>query len=390
MQNIIILNSHPIQYFTPLYQKIDKDTEINLTVFFCSDIGARSYYDIGFGRNIKWDIPVLEGYKYVFLKNHTFKSSSLDGFWGALNLGIINHLWKSPKGVVLVFGWNYATNVLAIFFGRLFGHKICMRSDTPITRDLTKKTLKRIIRTFVFRFILFPFIHFFLYIGKQNKAFYKKYGVREKQLIFSPFAVDNDRFSINNIIPFDKNALRIDLGLPIEKRVFLFSGKLIPIKQPMQLIRAFHHSNTLNSVLVFIGDGELRGEMETYIRHEKIENIYIHGFINQTDISKYYAAADIFVMCSKLDAWGLSVNEAMNSNLPLLLSNRTCCVDDLLEEGKNGFSYQYDREDELTDRILYLSNLPLDKLTSLGMYSGEIIKNYTFNVIIEGFKKICI
>jgi len=66
---LAILVSHPIQYQTPLYKLLSKEPEIDLTVLFCSDWGLKTYKDKGFGKEVKWDIPLLDGYKYKFFKN---------------------------------------------------------------------------------------------------------------------------------------------------------------------------------------------------------------------------------------------------------------------------------------------------------------------------------
>lgn len=390
MKNIIILNSHPIQYFTPLFQKMSKDREINLNVLFCSNIGAVEYFDEGFGKTIKWDIPILEGFNYTLLKNYASDKNVLKGFWGAINLGIIPYLFNAPKSTLIVFGWNYVTNILAIVFGKLFGHKVCLRCDIPITREnYYYKSYKKILRKIIFTYILFTFIDYFLYIGEQNKEFYRKYGANEEKLIFSPFAVDNDRFSrFYNENIGKKQDIKNELQFPENKRVLLFSGKYISIKQPLQLLKAFHSINAQNAILVFVGDGELRKDMEDYIVSNKITNVLLTGFVNQTDICKYYLASDIFIMCSKLDAWGLSVNEAMNFHLPLLLSNQTCCATDLLIDGENGFTYTFDDENALSNTLSYYLKLSDNEIQKMGDISANIIDHYNYNKIISSLKEI--
>ena len=64
---LAILISHPIQYQTPLYKLLAEQKEIDLTVLFCSDWGLKIYHDEQFGQSVKWDIPLLDGYKYKFL-----------------------------------------------------------------------------------------------------------------------------------------------------------------------------------------------------------------------------------------------------------------------------------------------------------------------------------
>lgn len=88
---IAVLNSHPIQYFAPLYKQIAQTDEIDLTVFYCSRRGIDSYIDEGFGQRIQWDIPLLEGYEHEFLTNWN-RWTKYQGFLSLINPGIIPKL----------------------------------------------------------------------------------------------------------------------------------------------------------------------------------------------------------------------------------------------------------------------------------------------------------
>ncbi len=387
-KKIIVLHSHPIQYFVPLYQQMSKEPDLDLMVLFCSDSGAARYFDKEFGTEVKWDLPLLSGYRHQVLKSSRSAPSHEAGFWGLLNWGVVSCLWKAPKGLLVVHGWSHATDLLAIVFARLFGHRVGMRCDTPVSREsmLYSPAQKRL-RAFVFRFLLFPWINRFLYVGKQNRAFYQMYGATEGRLVSSPYSVDNERFRGDFVKFSDKKRLRQELGMPENKRVFVASGKYSSIKQPMQLLRAFSGLEADQATLICVGEGEMRGEMEAFIQEKKMENVVLTGFVNQSEISKYYAAADVFVMCSRLDAWGLAVNEAMCFNLPLLLSDKTCCADDLVLEGENGFTYPFDREDLLTERLRYFAHCSEEVLARMGERSWKRVQQYSYSQVIEGFRK---
>jgi len=93
--------------------------------------------------------------------------------------------------------------------------------------------------------------------------------------------------------------------------------------------------------LVMVGEGELRTEIENFINDNKLANVHLPGFINQSEIVKYYAVADVFVLCSgEGETWGLSVNEAMNFNLPVVVSEMAGCAHDLVQFGVNGFVFK--------------------------------------------------
>jgi glycosyltransferase involved in cell wall biosynthesis len=332
MRPVIFLNSHPVQYFAPLYQQISSGLRLQLTVWYCSDESIKGKTDKGFGEAVKWDIPLLEGYKYRFIKNHSLSPSIHKGFWGLFNPGIISMLYKEPKSLLIVHGWAYSTHIMAFLFGKLFGHTVCLRAETPLNQELKKNRFATAVKNIYLRF-LFLFIDRFLYIGQQNKLFYESFGLKTHKLVFTPYSVDNKRFR-DVFLATGKHAARERSDLPLNKKIILFSGKYISKKRPMDLLIAFNHLGDRSALLVFVGEGELRPVMEQYIKaHGLGDSVILTGFVNQSMIPLYYRAADIFVMCSGMgETWGLSVNEAMNFGLPVIISDIPGSAYDLVQD----------------------------------------------------------
>lgn len=366
-----------------------KQEDIDLTVIYCSKHGLSGELDEGFGVPVKWDIPLLGGYKSIFLKNYAPRPN-VYGMWGLINLGIVSFLFRRPKSILVVHGWGYWTNMLALVFGKLFGHIVCMRGDNPVNQEVRRGKKEIRSRRLKFGSFIFRFVDYFLYVGKENKAFYKFYGVPENKLVFTPHAVNNESFSKNyTTLSKKKNELKKSLGLPLDKKVILFSGKYIIEKRPLDLLKAYAKSKTRESVsLVYMGEGKLRDEMEPFIKNNNLENVFLTGFVNQSKVSEYYAIADALVMCSDSETWGLSVNEAMNFHLPLLLSDQTSCSEDLLEDGKNGFLFKAGDVDKLSHLIDKLMNMSPDKHAAMGAASVERVKHYSYSHITEGLKTI--
>jgi hypothetical protein len=108
--------SHPIQYFSPLLKEMDD--EFDMQVYYYSDISVRGGMDKGFGKKVQWDIPLLDGYNYQFIKNYSKSNSISNRFFDAINPGVIKHLWKDESKIVVVNGWDYFSTILVII---LFG-----------------------------------------------------------------------------------------------------------------------------------------------------------------------------------------------------------------------------------------------------------------------------
>jgi glycosyltransferase involved in cell wall biosynthesis len=127
-----------------------------------------------------------------------------------------------------------------------------------------------------------------------------------------------------------------------------------------------------------VGDGVLRDDLESYIKSNSLCNVYITGFVNQGQISKYYAICDLFVLCSVSETWGLSVNEAMCFSKPVIVSSQCGCAEDLVKEGLNGFKLFTTTDEELTEKM----NIILNKNFAIkvaGENSLSLVKQYKFS-----------
>ncbi len=388
MRPLIFLNSHPIQYFAPLYKEITETTTIDLTVWYCSDESIAGKFDKGFGTEVKWNIPLLEGYSYKFFKNYSWKKSISNGFFGLMNLGILKQLFKQKKSVIIIHGWNYVTHVMVIIFGKLFGHTICLRAETPLNQELLKNKVHLFLKNIYLKF-LFVFIDKYLYIGEQNKLFYKSLSVKEEKLIFVPYAVDNKRFQ-NIYQSVSVMEARTHLRLPADKKIILFSGKYISKKRPMDLLEAFSKMESEKVILVFVGEGELRKSMQEFIDLNHLSGkVILTGFVNQHEIPLYYRAANIFVMCSGAgETWGLSVNEAMNFGLPVIISETCGSSHDLIDENKNGNVYKTGDIKELNDLLVKYVNLPEQEMYNVIKTSLSKIEKYSYNRIIHQLQSL--
>jgi glycosyltransferase involved in cell wall biosynthesis len=155
----------------------------------------------------------------------------------------------------------------------------------------------------------------------------------------------------------------------------------------MDLLKAYHLLNNENTAMVFLGEGELRKEMEEYISKHNLKDVYLTGFKNQSEVGKYFAAADIFVLPSGAgETWGLVVNEAMNFALPVIVSNFVGSCEDLVSDDFNGFSFETGNIAELKSKLDSILNNK--NLTEFGQNSQKIIEKYSIQNIINGLRSL--
>jgi glycosyltransferase involved in cell wall biosynthesis len=378
----IFIQSHPIQYNAPLFKYLTSEG-FKLKVLFLSDESIKGSKDIQFGKKIKWDIDLLDGYSYQFIKNSSWKPSIYNGFFGLINIQIIKIIAKEPKSVFVIHGWAYFSNILILIFAKIYGHKVALRGESPLNQELLNSTLKLFCRKLVFKHLLFRYINYFFYIGTQNRRFYEYYGVPQRKMLFTPYSVDNDRFQKSN--KFSKIESKLILGLQPEKKIVLFLAKFIEKKRPLDLIEVFSELEFKNHQLLMVGDGELREKMENEIILKGLDGqVKIIGFINQSEIHHYYNSADLFVLCSGVgETWGLSVNEAMNYNLPILVSDVSGCSIDLVHPNLNGFIFPTGNLSILKFHLLKVLEDPIKYSNSL-----SIISKYSYKEFANSLKKI--
>jgi glycosyltransferase involved in cell wall biosynthesis len=378
-KNILFINSHPIQYFAPMYKYMNEQG-VKTSCWYCSDASIKGGFDQEFGVKITWDIPLLDGYEYRFFKNNARNPSPENGFFGLVNLSMLRSLAKAPRSLVVVHGWHYFTLFWVLMLGKLFGHTVCLRCDVPANQEELKTGRLQTIKRLGLKYLLFPRINYFLYVGSQNRRFYESLGATDKQLVFCPYSVDNERFRQEYLALTGHTAsLRQQIGIPAQAKVIIFSAKYIIKKRPLDLLQAFAQLNNPDLWLVLVGEGELRAEMEAFIAANQVKNVILTGFVNQSKISEYYAIGDLFVMCSGAgENWGLSVNEAMNFNLPLVLSDLSGCADDLVKPGSNGYVFKTGNVTELAEK---LKDVLLENKLTQTVSSAELVQEYSYATV---------
>lgn len=377
--------SHPIQYFSPLFRELSKESDLDFEVWYCSDESVNENKDIGFGTTLKWDIPLLEGYNYRFFSNQARRPSIHFGFMGLWNPDLISAISKEPKNTVIILhGWNYITHLMVLLLSRVYHKKLILRGDNPDHHDRMMSPGKQWLK----KLILLPLLklpNLVFYAGKRNFLFFRMYGVSESKLCFSPHSVDNERFQLSDQEKTHKrNYLRRTYHIPDEAIVIISPAKYIPKKRLQDIIEAVGHLNNPHLYLMLAGEGPSRDFLQNKAKDTAPGKVIFTGFINQSEMPDHYAMADILCMASGLgETWGLGVNEGMNSGLPVILSDLCGCAEDLVEPGVNGYIFPTGNVMVLADYIRQLSE-DSDLRTKMGAESKRIIQKYGIHETLRG------
>lgn len=380
-RRLLVISSHVIQYFAPLYRVLAKDPTLDLTVLYQSDRGLKAYRDKQFGQEIAWDIPLTDGYRYEILSE---QSASL---WQRLSPGKLRRLYQliSSHDAILLNTFLTPMDMAAFTFAKALKKKVLYRCESTLLFPRAKS--EELIRAPVLRAI-FRNIDVGLYIGKKNREYLEYYGLASNRLSFSPYSVDNDFFvSQSKELQPRQAELRKEFNLTPELPVILFSGKLIAKKQPDLLLAAF--SDVRRSVpcqLLFVGDGDLRHCLEAEVQSKNIQNVHFAGFVNQGAISKAYVVADLLVLPSAIfETWGLVVNEAMCFGVPAITTDRVGSSFDLIDDGKTGRVVPYDSREKLAQAIMHF--IGDHKLREAArVFTQQKIRNYSLEQAAQGIR----
>lgn len=354
---LAILTTHPIQYQVPLWRALARDGRVPFEVWYMSDHGTRPSHDSEFGQSFAWDIETLSGYPHHFLSMAGDAAPS--SFWKfRLRERLRDRIALSGARALWIQGWQVAAYWQAAREAKAASAQLWMRAESNDLAPASWKTpFKRVLLG-----RLFGKVDRFLTIGAANRRLYKRYGVAPAQLHPAPYAVDNERFAqqAETLRP-GRLALRRAWGIADDAFCVLFCGKLIAKKRPLDLIAAARRladGALPNIQLLFVGSGELEAAMRAACETAHVKATFA-GFLNQTEISKAYVAADCLALPSDHgETWGLVVNEALAGGLPCVASDACGCTEDLLRPIDPRLSFRLGDVGDLAAAVLHVQQSP--------------------------------
>ena len=372
-KTLFIFLSHPIQHFIPWFQAMNARLDGGLKVYYASRHGLDIAHDPEFNESFSWDMDLLAGYPHEFLNESGHTGGPNKGFMGIHFPGIYSLLKQERPTAVMIFGWLFAgywevahaASQLQIPY-ILRGESNLLNRGNELKWWIKDKTIGHLCRGAAAC----------LAIGQRNAELYKAYGVSENRIKQAPYFVDNDLFSreSNKLNP-SKNQLRKKLGLPEDSIVFLFMGKLINKKHPDHLLQAWSGlpENLRNkSAILMVGNGSMMDELRLLAGGKN--HIAFSGFLNRKELMEAYTASDVLVLPSdEGETWGLVVNEAMASGLPVIVSDRVGCAPDLVINGKTGYTFRFGEIKELQNIMSAILQNP-NSIKVMGDYAAEYIK----------------
>ena len=381
--------SHPIQYQVPLLRRIAREPGIDMTVFFGSDFSVKGYQDEGFGVEVKWDVPLLEGYRHEFLP--ALRDTGTEGTFTPISRGLTARL-RDREGrpafdVVWVHGYATVNQLHAILAAKSMGTPVLVRAESWLG-DRPRGGAKRGAKKMFFAGLR-HLIDAVLVTGTPNRAYWEHYLGEDFPLFLMPYAVDNRWFQQQSAEATERRGkFAEELGLKPGRPVILFASKLQARKRCADLIQAYEKLSPGAGqdpfpALVIVGDGEERAALEAQAAATRFNSIRFYGFANQSELPRFFDLATVFVLPSRHEPWGLIVNEAMNAGRAVIVSDEVGSHFDLVTDGVEGCVFPAGDVEALAEALRRVLAAPAIA-EEMGQRARERVERWGFEQDIEG------
>lgn len=377
-----VFATHPVQYQVPLWRALARSPGADAAVYYFSDHGVRESLDRDFGRPVAWDVDLLAGYRSSFLRRNTGVSTSR-----GVRVPDCDRLLLNER-----FDWVVLTSYAHEFERQLarlkkrHGYRIFLRAELTDERPIGRfrRLLTGPLRTAYLRWF-YGRVDAFGVIGSAAAAHLARFSISAERCFPSPYCIDTDFFEAQ-VQGAQRTHCRTSLGFGAENTVLLFSGKLIPRKAPALLLEAAARLPA-ETMVVLLGDGELRPGLERRFRPLLGRRLLMPGFVNQSELAPYFAAADVFVLPSRFETWGLVANEAMQFGLPVVLSTGVGCRHDLAVGESARLVFREGDPHALRERIAWLMS-HRDAATRMGVEGRQrVLGPFSAQTAYEGLAR---
>jgi len=361
-RRLVILTEIISPYRIPLFNALALHGGVDLHVIFLAETDPNLRQWQIYKEEIRFSYQVLPSWRKRIGKYNAL-----------LNQGVGRALVTAAPEVILCGGYNYVTSWYALLWARVHKIPFLLWSESNL-QDLRRGHA-------LVEFLKNQFIYNcsgFVVPGKSAQEYLRAHKIKEGVIFTAPNAVDNDLY-VKVTASARKNAAQRRAELDLPRRYFLFAGRLVREKGVFELLSAYaklDESLRQQVGLVFVGDGASRRELEEQSVSISPGVIRFAGFAQRERLATYYALAEMLILPTYTDPWGLVVNEAMACALPVILSRAAGCAADLVRENWNGLLIPPGDVSSLTAAMRSLAHQPGLRAT-MGANSLQHISHYS-------------
>jgi len=368
---VILVSDIIAPYRLPLFEKLSQSPLIDLQVYFLSESTKER----------RWKTGLTCKFNYKVFPRIEFSFRVPDLFTYLVNPTLPLRLIRENYDVVITDGWfNFACQA-AFFVSKMMGKSYIIWSrSTMYEQSLLRWTSLPLVNLMVRHSdaCITP--------GKRAKEYLVYLGADEKKIFTATNTVDVDHFRrVSRLSTEDKREIKQSLGIKT-RRVILYVGRLIEKKGVGYLIEAYSllRREYDDVSLLILGYGYKRGELKKLCQSQNIPDVCFANHVETDEMPKFYGIADLFVLPSRRDIWGLVLNEAMACGLPVITTKKVGASVDLVRQGVNGWVVPEENPAALYGairRIVTSSSLR----QKMGQESSRIIRRFSIDNAANGF-----
>lgn len=369
MKRLVILTEIISPYRIPLFNALAERSDINPHVIFLAETDpALRQWQI-YKDEIRFSYEVLSSWR-----------RRLGSYNVLLNWGLSRALESAQPDVILCGGYNYLASWQSQFWARMRSIPFLLWSESTSYDSRAGRPWVEFLKTEFLKNCAG-----FVVPGISSKEYLISRGHKERSIFTARNAVDNDLFMRGaKIARQNAPQTRAELNLP--QRYFLFVGRLVREKGVFDLLSAYASLDPqlrADAALILAGDGPERRRLHEQASLISPGQVLFPGFIHRDQLAAYYALAEMVILPTYTDTWGLIVNEAMACGLPVLVSRAAGCAADLVRDGWNGREIVPEDVTGIGQAMECLSRKP-ELRREMGLHSAERILKYSPNSWSEG------
>ena len=333
--NVTLITNIVTPYRMPVFEILSSMNNINFRVLFCSSNES----------NRKWEVNIKDKISSKILKGFKFKLKNNKGIYQErhINFSIIKELNPLKENVIICGGYNSFATIYSVLFCKLFNKKVVLWDEGTLNAQGNLMTFRKQIKKF-----LIKQTNAFIVPGIEAFEYLEYLGANKNKIFIAPNSIDTKMFSKR--IPVEKlELLKQSLGL--KGKIVLYVGRVVKLKGIKELIDAYELilKKDIEVSLLIVGDGEDKEFFESYCRQKKLKNVVFTDFVEYNDLPRYYQIAKVFVLPTYQDVWGLVINEALTSEVPVVVSEFAGAARSLVKNEKNGFIINPNNVEEIAE-----------------------------------------
>ncbi len=361
-RRLVIITEIISPYRIPLFNALAQRPDVSLHVIFLAetDPGLRLWKI--YKDEIRFSYQVLPSWRKQIAEYNLL-----------LNAGMAGALAAFHPDAILCGGYNYVASWQALLWARFHGVPFFLWSESNLHDQRSGRAPVEFLKNEFLRQCTG-----FAVPGRAALEYLRAHQIKQEVIFTAVNAVDNDFFAAAAAAAHqDAAERRRQLRLP--DRYFLFAGRLVREKGVFELLSAYAKLDPSirdRVGLVFVGDGSRRNELEEQSASFPSGTVRFTGFAQREELAVYYALAEMLVLPTYTDTWGLVVNEAMACGRPVILSRAAGCAEDLVTEGWNGRTVPPRDVESLASAMGSLANQPV-LCATMGANSWKRIVSYS-------------